>query len=133
MQTFLPYPDFKQTAQVLDYRRLGKQRVEAYQILRTLSGLSHSWERHPAVVMWRGYEESLITYMNEMITEWVRRGYKNTMPIIQPRDPIIVPHWMGDQEFHSSHRSNLLRKYPEYYNKFGWTEKPDLSYIWPVR
>ena len=33
MQTFLPYPDFVKSALVLDYRRLGKQRVEARQIL----------------------------------------------------------------------------------------------------
>lgn len=29
MQTFLPYPDFKKSAQCLDYRRLGKQRVDS--------------------------------------------------------------------------------------------------------
>ena len=28
MQTFLPYKDFGKTAKCLDYRRLGKQRVE---------------------------------------------------------------------------------------------------------
>jgi Pyrimidine dimer DNA glycosylase len=36
MQTFLPYPDFVACARVLDSRRLGKQRVEALQILRAL-------------------------------------------------------------------------------------------------
>ena len=38
MQTFLPHPDFAATARVLDKRRLGKQRVEAIQVLR---GLTH--------------------------------------------------------------------------------------------
>lgn len=33
---------------------------------------------------------------------------------------------------HASHRSNLLRKEPEYYTQFGWTEPPDLPYVWPV-
>lgn len=36
MQTFLPYPDFCGTALVLDRKRLGKQRVEALQVLRGL-------------------------------------------------------------------------------------------------
>ena len=36
VQTFLPYPDFTQTARVLDWRRLGKQRAEALTILRCL-------------------------------------------------------------------------------------------------
>ena len=40
MQTFLPYPDFTQSAKTLDYRRLGKQRVEAWQILNALRGVS---------------------------------------------------------------------------------------------
>ena len=40
MQTFLPYPSFDASAKVLDYRRLGKQRVEAYQILNTITGKS---------------------------------------------------------------------------------------------
>ena len=37
MQTFLPYPDFVQTAGVLDARRLGKQRVETIQVMRALT------------------------------------------------------------------------------------------------
>ena len=36
MQTFCPYPNFTMTALVLDYQRLGKQRVECLQILKTL-------------------------------------------------------------------------------------------------
>ena len=40
MQTFLPYEDFTKTAQCLDYKRLGKQRVEAYQILRILKNIT---------------------------------------------------------------------------------------------
>jgi hypothetical protein len=42
MQTFLPYPDFKKSLQALDYRRLGKQRVESYQIIRILKAASQS-------------------------------------------------------------------------------------------
>ena len=33
---------------------------------------------------------------------------------------------------HASHRSNLLRKEPAHYTQFGWTEPPDLPYVWPV-
>ena len=38
MQTFLPYKSFNKSFKVLDYRRLGKQRVEAMQILNVLLG-----------------------------------------------------------------------------------------------
>lgn len=33
MQTFIPFPDFCQSAEVLDMKRLGKQRVESFQVL----------------------------------------------------------------------------------------------------
>ena len=50
MQTFLPYKSFKDSFKVLDYRRLGKQRVEAYQILNVLLGRTKTkgWSNHPA-------------------------------------------------------------------------------------
>jgi len=53
MQTFLPYADFKRSAQVLDYRRLGKQRVETWQLIRAINGETRGWRNHPAAVMWR--------------------------------------------------------------------------------
>ena len=37
MQTFLPYPAFDLSAQVLDRQRLGKQRVETLQVLKALT------------------------------------------------------------------------------------------------
>jgi hypothetical protein len=38
IQTFLPYPDFEESAAVLDMKRLGKQRVENLQIIQVLTG-----------------------------------------------------------------------------------------------
>ncbi|HEY9473227.1 MAG TPA: MSMEG_6728 family protein, partial [Mycobacteriales bacterium] len=62
MQTFLPYPGFTDCAGVLDQRRLGKQRVEALQVLRGLTVPDYGWRHHPAVKMWAGYEEALVRY-----------------------------------------------------------------------
>ena len=56
MQTFLPYRSMSESVRCLDYRRLGKQRVEAFQILNALAGKSKGWTSHPATKMWRGYE-----------------------------------------------------------------------------
>lgn len=134
MQTFLPYPDFQLSAAALDYRRLGKQRLEARQLLRLLRDpASHSgWRNHPAARMWRGYEDALAAYLNAVITEWTRRGYRNTMEL----EPVPVtpklPGWLGDAAFHAAHRANLLRKDPVFYGQYGWSEPPDLPYIWPV-
>ena len=131
MQTFLPYVSFSESAKVLDYRRLGKQRVEAMQILNTLEGRSGGWLNHPAVKMWRGYEGALKEYSNSMINEWVSRGYKNTMKLYDV-DACMIPKWLGDSRVHSSHRGNLIRKDPVYYGSLSWVEDPVEGYFWPV-
>ncbi len=135
MQTFLPYNDFKESAKVLDRQRLGKQRVETLQLLKALRGETKGWVNHPAAKMWRGYENALAIYGVVICEEWVRRGYKDTCreKIMAYRDTdsaVVVPRWLGDEDFHASHRSNLLRKDPEHYGKFGWTEPDDLPYVW---
>ena len=134
MQTFLPYADFKQSAKALDYKRLGKQRVEAWQIYQIVSKhiTQGGWVNHPAVKMWRWYPNALAKYYNLMVLEWLDRGYRNTMKPIRMEFPIEYPTFVGDVEFHNSHRSNLLRKDPEYYSQFGWDVPDDLPYIWPI-
>lgn len=139
MQTFLPYPVFEQSARVLDRARLGKQRIETQQLLSAnLAGTG--WKNHPAAKMWRGYEPALIVYGIAMCDEWIRRGYRDTRrplfvewgrELFEPGQQIEFPPFIGDPRFHASHRSNLLRKNPEHYGQFGWTEAPDMPYYWP--
>lgn len=133
MQTFLPYPNFVESVRVLDNKRLGKQRVEAYQILKVLRGESKGWRNHPAVKMWEGYQLSLGEYMNACIDEWVKRGFKNTMGRFYGPTSHTRPPWIGDNAFHASHRSNLLRKDSKWYGQYGWTESNDLPYVWPSK
>ena len=137
MQTFLPYKSFEKSAQVLDYKRLGKQRVEAMQIFNALTGVPTKsgkaytgWLNHPAVVMWKGYEEALLLYKNKMIEEWILRGYNNTMEMIGVSDDVTMPHWLGSNRLHASHRSNLLRKDYKFYSQYNWKESNDLEYYW---
>jgi mRNA-degrading endonuclease YafQ of YafQ-DinJ toxin-antitoxin module len=134
MQTFLPFPDFQKSVEVLDYRRLGKQRVETFQVLNVLLDrtATKGWRNHPVVRMWRGYEDCLKKYQNITIAEWIRRGYNNNMEfeVIETANP-MSPNWLGDDKFHKSHRSNLLRKNYEYYIQF-FDEPTDLEYYWPA-
>ena len=134
MQTFLPYKNFKESFKSLDYRRLGKQRVEAYQILNILLGRTKTkgWINHPATRMWRGYENALKQYLNECIDEWIHRGYNNNMKHEVIDGDIVYPHWLGDDLFHSTHRSNLLRKDKEFYSKYLWKESDNMEYYWPI-
>jgi hypothetical protein len=133
VQTFLPYADFQKSVEVLDYRRLGKQRVETFQVLNILLDRTPTkgWRNHPVTLMWTGYESALKLYQNITICEWINRGYNNNMKLeqIEP-DSIVMPPWFGNEQFHRSHRSNLLRKDYEYYSQY-FDEPSDLEYFWP--
>jgi len=133
MQTFLPYADLKESVRVLDYRRLGKQRVETFQVLNILLGRTPTkgWRNHPVTVMWTGYELALQLYQNYTIQEWISRGYKNTMLFEDFNlEEVVMPPWFGLDKFHRSHRSNLLRKDYEYYSEY-FDEPSNLEYYWP--
>jgi len=176
MQTFLPYPDFVQTSKVLDNKRLGKQRVEALQILQVLAIGPYQmlinyrqdntpvwescnleefneskknktptvrktpWYNHPAVQMWRGYDRSLVEYGFNICNEWSARGFRDTCyPKFRSIEcniehlPVVIPYWIGDNNFHCSHQSNLIRKLPEYYTKYFPGTPNNLAYIWPSK
>jgi hypothetical protein len=142
MQTFLPYPKFSQSAAALDNLRLGKQRVETLQIMKTLI-TGEGWIHHPAVKMWAGYEWALLHYQKAVVEEWKRRGYRDTcfvktfdlfFSIPRPHhERNVLPWWHGDEAFHLSHRSNLLRKDPGHYGILWSGTRDDLPYIWPVK
>lgn len=142
MQTFLTHVpvwvDFRTTASTLDYRRLGKQRVEGLQILNTLTGRSTGWRNHPAVRMWVGHEEVLAHYVMDICREWIGMGYKDTVmgkvkdmfPMLSYASQLVVPNWLTE-DLVISHRSNLVRKFPEHYGPLWPTVPNDLPYVWP--
>lgn len=133
MQTFLPYPNLKKSLKTLDSRRLGKQRVEAFQILNILLKRTDrkGWRNHPAVKMWKGYENALKLYLNKAIKLWISKGYKNTMKLETIEGKIRFPPWFGKKEFHNAHKSNLLRKDKDFYFEFSKEVPNDLCYVWP--
>lgn len=131
MQTFLPYPSFYKSTKVLDNKRLGKQRVEAQQILNVLNGDTNAWKNHPAVRMWQGYSGALENYLYYCILEWQNRGFENNMNAKFYKN-IEYPLWFGNPVLHLSHQSNLMRKLPDYYKKFGWMDFGIEGYYWGV-
>lgn len=136
MQTFLPDHSYIISAKILDRQRLGKQRVEAYQILRALRGESKGWTNHPATRMWRGYERSLIHYTTAICDEWTARGYKDSIKykvqamLVDHPDYEPVP-WLTF-DLVRSHQSNLVRKNAEYYRRFFPSVPDNIPYLWPV-
>jgi len=133
MQTFLPYKDFDKSAHVLDSKRLNKQVLEGYQILKVLNNPDpHAgWRNHPAVKMWRGFENALFDYILAMVREADRRGIKtdkNKDNLLQLRVATIknwgsgIPTWYNNKEIMAkvttTHKANLYRKDPEFYFDF---------------
>lgn len=150
MQTFVPYADFARTAGVLDTKRLGKQRVEVIQIVRALTVAGYAWASHPAVLMWKGFEEALGSYGLAMCDEWLGRGFGDTCAAtiradlatagvtrLRDYDSLAsdgaLPPWLADEEVQRSHRSALVRKDPAHYAAVFPDVPPDLPYVWPVR
>ena len=155
MQTFLPYADFAESVAALDSKRLGKQRVETLQVMQVL--LKYRWDNsvgaieafepkgwrtHPVVLMWRGYEAALGQYQEATCLEWSRRGFNDTclwktnglltradLPAL---DAVVAPPWLGWDDLHRSHQSNLVRKDPEFYGPVFPGVPDDLPYVWPV-
>ena len=162
MQTFVPVTSsFEDIAKVLDNKRLNKQALEGWQILMTLLELDpqgnhripKSWVNHPAVKMWRGHEMALYRYIDAMVIEWKRRGYKSTIgdkakaTIVRAMELGLIdeissnPTWLSNlstfKDIAISHRVALLNKDYEWYSQFKWPEdkgnRPETyEYIWPV-
>jgi hypothetical protein len=150
MQTFVPYAVFEDTARVLDPRRLGKQRVEVIQIVRALTVPGYAWSSHPAVLMWKGYEEALGRYGLTMCEVWTGLGFAYSCATTirddlaaagvdrirkydELRDAGALPPWLFDEELQRTHRSALVRKDPEHYGAIFPGVPRDLPYHWPHR
>ena len=150
MQTFLPHSDFGATARALDPRRLGKQRVEVIQIVRALTRPGYGWAAHPAVLMWKGYEEALGRYGVTMCEVWVEKGFADTceatirsdlrqagVTSLRTYDELAaadaLPQWLFDPALLRSHQSALVRKDPDHYRTLFPGVRDDIAYVWPVR
>lgn len=55
--------------------------METLQIVRALTRPGNGWRHHPAVRMWRGYEEALGAYGIAICREWQRRGYADSCEV----------------------------------------------------
>lgn len=184
MNTFLPYPDYRESAVCLDKVRLNKQITECYQLL------NGNWSNHPAAKMWKGYERALVWYARECYWEFIKRGGTKTHKswwTIHSR--YGHPYWAefppwDNGPIHSNHRGRLLHKgnldviskqihhlkrkpdeyllsmfgkklklrnltvdqasklsdllssqapaYDNWYEQFGWKEKPTDENFWPI-
>mgnify|MGYP002737933529 CR=1 FL=1 len=148
MQTFVPFNDITFSAQALDNKRLNKQLLEGRQIYGILSSgkTKGAWVNHPAVKMWRCYDNGLYSYLVAIYKECVSRGIKadkNWEAIEQIHESnwnrgsnTVMPAWWGDNRVHESHRNNLYVKDSNYYIDFANANRTTCcdkcNYFWPT-
>lgn len=137
MQTFLPYPDFQKSAEVLDKKRCWKQVVEAKQIINVLEGKMEAWKNHPAVKMWKGHEELLKCYYNVFLKFCIIKHNINakltSLEFDVDSEKFYVPWWMCNDNFHRAMRARLIEKdrdfyFPKFPNDEGFNGG---KYLWP--
>lgn len=139
MQTFIVHESFGVTAACLDDKRLGKQRVEAFQIVKALRGDYNdtgAWVNHPATKMWEGYMSELCRYGVVICAEWRKRGFDDSLEW-QFRELCqeystgdnSKPWWVNNELLHLTHRSNLMRKASEHYT---FDVPFNIPYVWPL-
>jgi predicted DNA-binding transcriptional regulator AlpA len=141
MQTFMTHDNYMDTAKALDNKRLGKQRVEAYQILKALRGDYNdtgAWVNHPATVMWRNHQYDLALYGLTISMEFYERGFdgynmvetfNDLMSQLARTNTEHYPWWVNDELLRYTHQSNLVRKDADYYD---FNVPNNIPYVWPL-
>lgn len=160
MQTFLPFPDFKNSVAVLDKKRAWKQVVEASQILDILldrktkpvkynkdgSIRQRGHSNHPAVLAWQGYESSLQNYFDVFLDYCINIHKINTKYKYELPKTIVYPFWIDCPAVYESHKDRLAQKAFEdlgkgrnelylsllHYNIIPEKRNLTNDYIWPV-
>lgn len=145
MQTFAPFSaSFEDSLRCLDDVRLGKQRVEAYQILRSVLGIETAnagWANHPARLAWVSNTAAIADYTVTACFLYVARGNKDTImdkavevyrDVTGTSPPLerdtrynstrlyrnyepTMPWWWGNEDYHFRHRVALYVKDPNHY------------------
>ena len=134
VNTFVIADTPEECAKMLDYKRLGKQRVEAKQIIDTLEHYDEKkgWKNHPALLMWKDNINALKYYYNCMVDEWIFRGYKNEMKKYDIKGDVVYPWWFHNKYVQLSHKCSLYRKNTKYYRNLTIdNEFLKVGYIWP--
>jgi len=133
--TFILDQDLVASFKLLDDRRLGKQRVEAHQIINAIEGKSKGWTSHPITKGWSKHVDALKVYFNLCVMEWEGRGRNNSMPLYDvPMDgSVVFPWWVVNLPVIYSHQASLLRKEPSFYSEllFPPEEYKSVGYLWP--
>lgn len=142
MMTWLTRMSFLETARDLETPLLAQGVKETSELTHALLlGDTNGLENHPLVRMWNGYEVALAGYSAALNLELATRGVLDTTHLRLTQlvrnlrnnedAPFMPPTWLEDTDILRSHRSNMVRRWPDDY-KSTWKGTPELMpYLWP--
>ncbi len=132
MMIWLPYPDFTKSVSCLNTQHLNRQRANC-QVLSKSFISPNRWNHVPTFKAWKNYYEVFQYYHDVCVKEWVKRGFRTIAVLYEAPKPDKrdLPWFIGEEQYHASHRSNLLRLDPTYAGIEGWREPSNLPYLWP--
>jgi hypothetical protein len=96
-----------------------------------------AWYNHPATQMWKDSQLELCYYALAICEEWQKRGFSDTLLDYFYKQIQVLPFveampLLGNESFHQSHQSNLVRKDNSHYRKYFPTVPNNLPYIWSL-
>lgn len=146
MITWMTRMSFFDSAQDLEVNQLTLQFLEAESLFNELvfgeANPDCGSAPTPLIGMWRGYEGALAGYAvacaSALVAHGVHCGVRALEIATTVRElrmagdptPFEQPPWIMDVDFLTSHRSNLMRRWPTAYS-FPRIAK-DMPYLWPI-
>jgi hypothetical protein len=145
MMTWMTRMSFFDTAADLKLNELALAFVEAESLFNEMIYGDAAEEVGPAPLpltkMWYGYEPALAAYAITAGATLVAHGVGTGVRTVELArtvdglrangDPaeLVMPPWLTDTDVLRSHRSNMMRRWPD---RYSWSKTPpNMPYIWP--
>lgn len=144
MMTWMPNMSLFDSAGALELDQLAVAMVESASLFNELIYDEPDPELGkapaPLRLMWLGYETALAGYVAACSASLVAYGVSSstlslgvaqTMTVLRRDEdaPMVMPPWFTDTDVLRSHRSNLMRRWPDSYS---WKGTPlRMPYLWP--
>lgn len=151
MMTWMTRMSFFDSAEDLQLPQLAQTNRESEALFNELvfgvsgeegTGLPIGPAPAPLRMMWTGYETALAAYNVAtsilLVSHEITNGHRaltvaNTIKDLRAGGdpaPFEMPPWLQDIDVLMSHRSNLMRRWPDSY---GFPRNPkDMPYLWPI-
>ena len=130
------------SAEDLQLNELAVAAEESEKLFYAMIGMEDGDDHQaPSYKMWSGYETALAGYATAcyavLVSHGIHSGVRSArmaQAVAQLRQagdpaPLVLPPWVSDTAVLKSHRSNLMRRFPDSYSWKGTPAR--MPYVWP--